>query len=396
MSPAATRSEPTWLAEVRERARAFARATGLPARSVEAWRKVDLTALSIEGRLEAARPSRTTLTGAEPIEPGAATDETAEIVKEALENRARENEATYFTALNAAAGDLTLLRLSGTSADPVRVKHEADAATATTVCPRLMIQVESGAELTIVEEFRFNEAVPGSGVSDANASDALRLIAPLTDVYCAPNSRVNYVMIGDFGPDDFHMHHFRARLMRDSRLNLYLFPLGGFSGKSFYQSEAREPGAECHAYGCAVGRAREFNDMDITMAHHANHTFSSILYRSVVRDRSHHVFYGNLNIDPGLKNVDSHQSNNNILLDRRARAESMPNLIVRAEDVSAEHGATVGELDKEALYFLMARGIPEDEARDLLIEGFINSILEKIPGDSLREEIDGALKERLD
>ena len=104
---------------------------------------------------------------------------------------------------------------------------------------------------------------------------------------------------------------------------------------------------------------------------------------------------GNIGLQEEIGRVYFAQSAGKEDIRRRARAESMPNLIVRAEDVSAEHGATVGELDKEALYFLMARGIPENEARSLLIEGFINSVLQNVPGESLQEELDARLKGRL-
>lgn len=404
MSPAAsTKTQPAWLADVRTRAREFTGKQSLPGRDIEAWRKIDLSALASAAGGHPAGPARTEVSGpgAELLNLTQAASENglAEFVEEALTYYEKADGANYFTALNTAAADEAVLRVSGASTEPIRVVHTAGdgAASDRHLCPRVMIYVEPGAEVTLIEEFQFNPSREGddSAGSAAGDNDGFRLIAPLTDVYCAANSRLNYVMIGDFAPDDFHFHHFRARLQRDSRLNLFLFPLGGFSGKSFYRAEAREPGAEAHATGCAVGRDREFNDMDITMAHHADHTLSSILYRTVVRDRAHHVFYGHLDIEPGLKGVDSHQTNNNILLNRRARAESMPNLIVRAEDVSAEHGATVGELDKEALYFLMARGIPETEARALLIEGFINSILRNVPDESLREELDRRLKMRL-
>ena len=390
----AATSQATWLAELREAARSRVAEGKLPDRSaLEAWRKVDLsgfepgaypvgdagpgTAFALKG------DGAESLKIDEALEAGG---DLADFTEDALRYYATGDQATYFNAHGLAAGGERVLKLSGTSSEPILARHIAVGPDARVITPRTLVYVQTGAEVTLIEEYAF---------ARETASDDLRLIAPMTDLYLAPGSRLNYIMLGDFDASDFHFRNFRSRQMRDSNLNVYLFPLGGLKGKHFYRNEAMEPGTECRVVGCAVGKDREFNDMDIRMEHHADHTQSSILYRSVVRDRAHHVFYGNLHIAPGLKDVDSHQTNNNILLDRRARAESMPNLIIRAEDVAAEHGATVGELDPEALYFLMARGIPEDEARSLLIEGFINSVLQEVPGEQLRADIDRRLKDRL-
>ncbi len=384
------------LTELRTGARLRVARAELPVRSLEAWRKVDLAGLdarafatlagaAADGTAGAKTTTIVPRTNTERLSLSAAATrpDTAAFVTEALRFYANDGYETFFTALNTATGDETVLVLAGQSAEPLRLVHTPRAALA---CPRTLLFVAPGAELTLIEEFQTE------GAHDATGT---RLFVPMTDVFCSPGSRLNYVRVARFGPDDFHFHHFRAVLMRDSTLNLFLFPIGGRTGKSFYQVETREPGAECRAVGCAVGQGHEYNDMDLRMEHRASHTNSSILFRSVVRDRAHHVFYGNLYIEPGLKNVSSRQSNNNVILGPRARAESMPNLIVRAEDVRAEHGATAGELDQEALFFLMARGLPEDQARALLLQGFIDTVLRELPGDSLRDEIKARLDARL-
>ena len=119
--------------------------------------------------------------------------------------------------------------------------------------------------------------------------------------------------------------------------------------------------------------------MEIIVNHQCSHSQSSLLYKAVVSEGAHSVFDGNLLIPKDCNDITSHQLNHNIIMDRDARAESMPRLIIQSEKVSCEHGATVGFLDEESLFFLMSRGFNEQEAKNILIEGFLTEVIAEFP-----------------
>ncbi len=286
-------------------------------------------------------------------------------------------DAGLFAAQNLATHAQNVAVYSnGAGNEAVHIKHRmAGDAGRGALVHRTFIAAADNAELTVIEEFTGTD------------SEELQLWNCETHVICGNNARVNYVALHNYQGPEQHFHRFVTEQSRDSRVHYSTARQGGIKGKAFVIAKAREPGAEFRGIGLLAASGREFSDMEMLAEHHADHTTSSLLYKTVVKDRAHSVFNGNLLIPPGRKHVDSLQTNNNILLNQKARAESMPRLVVRSEDVAAEHGATVGELDADAVFFLMARGIPEADARALLIQGFLNEVIAEIPAPEYHESI---------
>lgn len=237
-----------------------------------------------------------------------------------------------------------------------------------TAYPFTVIVADRGAEITVIEEFQ------GETIEEA-------LWCPATFLYAEDASHIKHVSLRSYGELVYHFHKQDSYLGKDSTVQSSVIHSGGLLGKCFVQAFLPESGSFYEGLGLATGEAAEINDMDMTAEHTGDHSGSRLLYKTVMKDRAHSLFHGNLIIPPGVKGVDSHQLNRNIVLSKKARAESMPNLIVRAEGVSAEHGATVGELDTEAMFFLQSRGLNEDQARALLIQGFMADIIERLPLD---------------
>src|SRR5207245_7210876 len=119
------------------------------------------------------------------------------------------------------------------------------------------------------------------------------------------------------------------------------------------------------------------------------------VFKGVLEDRSHGVFLGRIGVRPGADKTDAHQLNRNLLLSPRAAVDTKPELEILADDVKCSHGATVGDLDEAALFYLRARGIPGDEARRMLIEAFARETLELIEQAPLREHLQARLARRL-
>lgn len=200
-----------------------------------------------------------------------------------------------------------------------------------------------------------------------------------TEVHCGRNTNISYLSKRELEKSALHFLTFTSRQDRDSRIFAGFSHSGGLIGKGRVLAVLGGENSEFRAGGIYLGNRREFHDMEIIADHQCSHTQSSLLYKAVVSQSAHSVFDGNLLIPKNCKDIESHQLNHNIIMDREARAESMPRLIIQSEKVSCEHGATVGFLDEEALFFLMSRGFNEQEAKDILVEGFLAEVISEFP-----------------
>ena len=385
-------SGPDWLSLERIQAADLSGFPEAPAKQLESWRKIDLSGLDLsapelltvpnppaETRVNC--PQTVLHTSSAADADGVVRDEVTKLVRGRL---ASQRGHVFERVAVALCGHSTILKADRPVPEPVTVVRSPNAGgNAAATYGHLAILVERGAELTVVEEL---QGEPG---------DAIQLWCTATDIHVAPGGLVNYVLLRRLHNREFAFHDVRITLERDARAHVSMVHSGGLVGKTLINGILAAPGAQFRGVGIGTGKDREFHDVEMMAEHLAEHTQSSLLYKTVLGDRAHSIFNGNLHIAPGLRHTQSRQINNNILLSRRARAESMPNLVVRAEDVSAEHGATVGQLDREALFFLMSRGLPELAARHLLIQGFIEEIVSEIPLASRRDDILLALRKNL-
>ncbi len=249
----------------------------------------------------------------------------------------------------------------------LRIRFQADSGNLH--LPALLIRVDPNKELDLFLEY----------LDPENSSDELgRMWSSTTFVDAGQNSQVRIIDSRKHDDLSFHFHRMDVREGRDSNVHYCAIHRGGLTGKGFVRTRATEKGAGFRGIGLYTGRAAQFHDMEMEISHEADHCTSTLLYKTVLRDRAHSVFNGSLLAPPHIKQIDSHQTNNNIVLSKKARAESMPRLIIQSEDVACEHGATVGDLDDQALFFLQCRGIALEEARRMLIEGFMEEILSEL------------------
>jgi Fe-S cluster assembly protein SufD len=137
-------------------------------------------------------------------------------------------------------------------------------------------------------------------------------------------------------------------------------------------------GAECRIDGATLVRGRQHADNTTEIVHAATDGTSRQVFKSVLDDRSRAVFQGRVRVEPGAQRTNAHQLNRNLLLAPGAEADSKPELVINADDVKCSHGATTGDLDRDALFYLRARGIDPDRARALLIEAFMVELIEAV------------------
>jgi uncharacterized protein len=348
--------EPGFLKEIRSKAHSLYRNSSLPSENDESWRKVKLRDLNI-------------------FEYDATSS--SNHFSNAIDAKIDESVFDSFIQDILSVADIFTLRTLSLFQKPVsiaaatgtiRIKHSG-------TLFLNFIHVPDNGELTVIE----------------NHEGCNSLTTGLTLIVLGNNASLHHVSVRKLKENDLCFPRTEIRLGRNARFHSSMVHTGGAITKFFQIVNLLEEGAMYEGRGIYCGSGTECCDAEMVLHHHASHQESSILYKAVTKDRSHSIFNGNLNIPKGLKDIHSQQMNRNITLNQKARAESMPKLLVQSEDVSAEHGATVGEIDKEALFFLMARGLPEQEARALLIEGFIQEIIHGIPFDE--EESESLVKE---
>jgi len=238
-----------------------------------------------------------------------------------------------------------------------------------------LIVVEENARLTYVEEY----SSPRTG--QAGFSSAV------SELFLARGAHLRYVAMQEFSPEITSFSAQRALAHADSNLNGLVVTVGGLFAKSNVEAFLRAPGATAEMLGLYFGNETQFIDHHTLQEHIAPHTTSDLLYKGVLADRARSVFSGMIRVHPGAQKTDAYQQNRNLLLSDDARADSIPNLEIGANDVRCSHGATVAPLDEDEIFYLESRGIARPEATKIIVDGFFEPILLRIPLASIQERL---------
>ena len=246
-----------------------------------------------------------------------------------------------------------------------------------------LIVAETGSQVTVAERY---------------ASDNLgrpTLSSAATEIVVGRGARVQHVTLQEWGRGVTAFARQRAVLDADCRFESAVLALGGTLWRGEIETVLAGAGAEAEMFGLVVGNRRQHLDHRTLQYHQAPHTRSNLLYKGVLRDRARSIFVGRIVVPREAQQTESYQANRNLLLTERARADSLPVLEILANDVRCTHGATVGPVDEEQLFYLMARGIPRPVAKQMLVEGFIQAIVDQVPLPDLREQVRNAVAGRV-
>lgn len=249
---------------------------------------------------------------------------------------------------------------------------------------RGIVVAESGTEATVVFELTSDDP------------DAAPLYHEGIELFVEAGARLRCVWVQRLGRKVIHAPVIRARVQRDARLEHVVVSLGSGQGKSLMVTELVEPAAETDVLGIVFGGGRQHFDHHTIQDHIAPNTNSTLDFRAVVGGRSRSAYTGNLRIGLDGAGCEAHQSNHNLLLSRRARADSIPELEILTDEVRCSHAAASGPLDPDQIYYCMSRGYDRDEALKLIIRGFMEPTVSKVPEGPLLERVREALDERLD
>ncbi|HEV7123159.1 MAG TPA: Fe-S cluster assembly protein SufD [Rhodanobacter sp.] len=291
-----------------------------------------------------------------------------------------------FARINAAsAQDGVVLRVAAHTkiVRPVHLVFVAAAAEADLAWhARNVIELGEGAELHLVEQH----------VARGNPT---QLATVVSDIELREGARLQHTILQDTAPASYLFRRSGFRLQARAQATLHVLELGGALARHDLQAELIGAGAQLHTRGVFMPHGRQHIDTQLSIRHQAMNTTSDSTWRGVANDRGRGVFRGAILVAPGADGTDASLSNKNLLLSPSAEIDTKPELEIYADEVKAAHGATVGQLDERALFYLRSRGIPLAEARALLTAAFCRAVLGDLPNDALREHLSTSLLAQL-
>ncbi|HEX5463912.1 MAG TPA: Fe-S cluster assembly protein SufD [Burkholderiales bacterium] len=291
-------------------------------------------------------------------------------------------EDNVFAALNTAFmhdGAAVLIARGRQAAAPVHLLF-ISAQPETASYPRTLVIAEEGAEAVIIED----HVSIGDTVGFSNA---------VTEIAVAANARIKHVKLQRDNVQAFHIATCSAALARDAVLSSYAVTLGGRLSRYDLNVTQQGEGAQCEIDGLTLIAGRQLADTHTMIDHAAPNGRSRQVNKCIVDGGAHAVFNGKIVVRPGAQLVNSAQESRNLLLSSRARIDTKPQLEIFADDVKCAHGATVGQLEAEQVFYLVSRGLSEGMARNLLTYAFGAEIIDRIPVPSIVERLEKAVFE---
>ncbi|MBT5773776.1 MAG: Fe-S cluster assembly protein SufD [Dehalococcoidia bacterium] len=381
VAAAAARNEPQWLIDRRaEAARAFA-ATPMPSTQLRPWKYTDVSDLDF-GAFPVAAPT-VTVTGAE------------ELVDAIAAGHPVGGEETFARLIPPTEGKFiaanTALWEQGVTIDipagavtetPIVIEIESHEDGAASVFPRLHIHARERAEATIVVHLRSN----GSPL----------LVAGVTEVYADQGAKVRLLFDNRWGADTQDYSSVRSKLGRDSDVRIGTLAFGSRIFKQTVEALIEGEGANSEIRGVALGADEQHFDFVTLQDHIGPRSTSNVEIKSALAGSSKSIYYGITRVEPTAGGSEANQVNRNLLLSGHSKADSDPVLeILTADVIRCGHGATVGPVDQEALFYLQSRGLTERSSLQLLVSGFFNSVAQTFPIEGLEQVIHETVVDKL-
>lgn len=418
------RQEPDWLLQRRLEAWAQFESIPMPVRTDEEWRRTDIRRLPINqvepiiaalapvaGELPAELASRIGERGQRAgllVQRDGATiyhelnDELASqgVIFMDIERAVREHSELiqrYFMTDCVAPGDNKFAALNGAFWSGgallyvpagVQIEHPlrtlVNAATpGSGIFPHTLLVAEEGAKVTLVETW----ASP--------TSEQPVLAAPVVEIFAGEATEVRYVQFQDWGRQVWNFANQRALVQQDAQMNSLNVSLGARLSKSFITDALVGAGAQGEMLGLFFADETQHLDHTTRQMHVSPYASSDLLFKGALKDRARTVYSGLIKVFPGAQRTDAYQANRNLVLSRTARADTIPNLEIGANDVRCTHGATVGQVEEEYIFYLMSRGINRTEAVKLIVDGFFDEVIERVPVPEVQDEVRAAIARKI-
>jgi Fe-S cluster assembly protein SufD len=248
---------------------------------------------------------------------------------------------------------------------------------------RLLVVAEEGSRFSLIEEY-----VSGSPDISAYSNAAVEL-------FVEQGAKLEYVSIQNYSAETWHFATHHARVERDAELDWVAGGFGSRKGKVRIQNDLAGPGATSRVTGAYFADGTQHLDYDTFQEHIAPHTTSDFAFKGALRDEASVVWRGMIRVEKDAQKTNAYQENRNLLLSERAHADSIPGLEILANDVRCTHGATLSQVDRDQLFYAMARGLTRADAERLIVRGFFQDILDRIELPPVREALAEALEARI-
>lgn len=246
-----------------------------------------------------------------------------------------------------------------------------------------LVVLDDGAEAIFMDEYASQDG------------EAAGLHNGVIELLVGDNANLIYAGLQDFGQNMWQFNHERGRVGRDGKLDWVTSMMGTRLTKAFQTLELDRPGAWGRMSGIFFTNGRQHLDLDTQQNHNAGDTVSDLLYKGALREQSRTVWQGMIKALPGSQKIDGFQANRNLMLDKTARADSIPGLEIEADDVACTHASAIGQLDPDEIFYLMSRGIPRKTAIEMSVQGFFDPLMRRIPFEGIRNRIFDRIVEKI-
>jgi Fe-S cluster assembly protein SufD len=269
-------------------------------------------------------------------------------------------------------------------AEPVQLIYISSAKqNGETILPRNLVIAGANSRLTVVESY----------LSTGNAGYFTNAV---TEILAGDNAAVEHIKLQDEAPDAFHIATIAGEFGRASNVTVHSFALGAKLSRTNIRAKLAGEGLECILNGLYLTKDEQLADHHMIVEHAQPHCASHEYFNGILDDKSKGVFHGRIYVHPVAQKTDAKQTNKNLLLSDDATADTKPQLEIYADDVKCTHGATIGQLNDESIFYLRSRGLGAASARQMLIHAFAGEIIERIQCGPAREVIDRLVWNRLE
>jgi len=252
-----------------------------------------------------------------------------------------------------------------------------------TIQPRNLIVTGANSRATVIESY-------------LSADDTAYFTNTVTEIVAGDGAVLEHVKLQDEAASAFHLSTIAGHLGRASRVNVHSFALGARLSRTNIRTKLAGEGLECVLNGLYLTRGEQLADHHMIVEHAQPHCASHEYFNGILDDKSKGVFHGRILVREIAQKTDAKQTNKNLLLSDDATADTKPQLEIYADDVKCTHGATIGQLNDESIFYLRARGIGAENARRMLIHAFAGEIIARVKHDAVREKLDQVVWDRLE
>ena len=400
---------PEWLQDIRQQSKNWLSRLSVPTRKDEDWRFIDLSSLTAGNFIVSQNPIKIErvpslpetensclvfVNGAYSAELSNVSALPQGVYVGSLDNLptdydpakyfAQQPGADAFTALNTAGGnDVAVVWLSRNVvlSTPVHLLFIADGEEAATFAqPRTLVVAETGSSVSLLEEYT------GRGEYFTNA---------VTEIFVSDNARVNHTRIQRESDPSYHIGKTAVSQQRDSHYTLNEINLGAKLYRHNPEMWQQGEQTETNLHGLTVATGEQTSDTHSIIALTKPYGSTNQLHKCIISDRAHTVFNGKVFVPQAAQQTDATQLNRNLMLSPKARVDTKPELQITANNVKCAHGATVSQLEADEIFYLRSRGLSAADANQLLIDAFAAEIIDRLPLESLRNQITQTIKQKV-